>query len=116
MIDFLLKFITPAAAPGLLYVAYKQLTRISDQIRPEGEQIRAEKDQISADFLYKIEEDILKWLDRHREAKKWIYSRKKEKEALGPILKEKYDEWEFEDYLKMQRERIPRCKQRGIFN
>lgn len=92
MIDFLLKLITAAAALGLLYVAYKQVTRIS-------EQIRAEKDQISADFLYKIEEDILKWLDRHREAKKWIYSRKKEKEALGPVLKKKYDEWEFEDYL-----------------
>ncbi len=99
MVDFLLKLITAVAALGLLYVAYRQLTRISNQIKVESEQIKAEKYQISADFLYKIEQDILKWLETHREAKKWIYSNRKEKEATGPILKEKYDEWEFEDYL-----------------
>jgi hypothetical protein len=98
-IDFLLKLITAGAGLGLLYVAYKQLTRISKQIRRESDQIKAEKDQISADFLYKIEQDILRWLERHAEAKKWIYSKKEDKEAAGPILKDKYDEWEFEDYL-----------------
>ncbi len=52
------------------------------------------KNQVRADFAYKIYQDMLCWLDSHPEAKAWIID--------GQMVKKlgaNYGKWQFDDFL-----------------
>jgi len=49
--------------------------------------------QMKADFAYKIDRDLLKWLNDHKGFKNWIYY---ERNAL---LEPNYKKWELDDFL-----------------
>lgn len=59
-------------------IAWYQLTRMNNQAK--------------ADFTYRIYDDLLKWLDNHKECKEWQF-------YLDRPLGTDFEKWDFEDYL-----------------
>lgn len=66
---------------GLLVVGGYQFLKFNNQVR--------------ADFLYKIMQDMQQWLNSHKETKEWIF----EGLQKEPITEKRYEEWEFDDLL-----------------
>ncbi len=73
--------VTALSTVGLALIAWKQLGKYTHQV--------------GADFLYKISRDLDDWLSNHPDARNWIFS-KSDKEKIS---RERYDEWEFDDFL-----------------
>lgn len=65
---------------GLFIIAWWQLSKFKNQVR--------------ADFLYRISRDLDAWLREHKPAREWVFN-KLDHEKIG----DRYDKWEFDDYL-----------------
>jgi hypothetical protein len=64
---------------GLLIVAWIQVNKFRDQVK--------------ADFLYRIYKDMLEWLKNHKEVRDWIF------ETKETLTREKYESWELDEFL-----------------
>lgn len=63
--------------------------------------------QMRGDFTYKVYQDHERWLNDHREFKKWIYY---DKQAL---LEPNYEKWELDDFLRTY-ETLARLENKGL--
>ncbi|MEM5782622.1 MAG: hypothetical protein QXD43_05545, partial [Candidatus Aenigmatarchaeota archaeon] len=61
-----------------VWVAWRQLERMNAQNK--------------ADFTYKVYQDLLRWLEKHKECRDWIFK-------LEGKLGDNFDKWEFNDFL-----------------
>lgn len=73
--------VTALATSSLAVIAWWQLSRYTNQLR--------------AEFLYTISKDLDAWLRKHKPARDWIF-KGSDSERLR---RERYDEWEFDDFL-----------------